>query len=451
MVHVEIARHVLPQIEHAHTGGGQRPHVRPAASRVAARLINAQRCQHARDLAKERQAGFGHLRIEREDAVGPGIAFAGQHDAFILVLGGIGAAADQPEFLRTPQYHTDSAARPLPALVHVRLDGGSRGEADGDAGAIVEHALAQIPAVQMPAEHHHFLRNRAGNFGGDVGGLAGLAAWRGHQLHLHRASGTAPRQQFGIGQSQCQRRDRGGARREHGAAGVRIAVIICAQAADQHGGSALLRAQGRRSAAHGAVHAIAAAILRDAHAVIDENDAAFHSGVGCGAERGEIAETGDGRGDAARWRGPRGAERGERQLVIAAHDGRAGLPTFPYGERKRLLADIHQPQLLHFGLRPRAPARFGFRPRKALAHCIGKARQQPPRFVAGQGGIAQLGGGGQTVSAGRLCADWKGYEAGRGGQGSKTAHVRVPLFVGCPLRAGDAGSIDPFAPTAPIG
>ena len=331
------------------------------------------------------------------------------------------------------------------------LDCASRRQADCDAGAIVEHALAQIPAVKMPAQHHHLTGHGARDFGGHVGGLARLAAGRGNQLHLHRPRSAAARQQFGIGQSQRQRRDRGGARREHGAAGVRIAVIICAQAADQHGGSALLRAQGRRGAAHSAVHAIAAAILRDAHAVVDENDAAFHGGVWRRAEGGQIAEAGDGRGDAAGWRGPRGAERGERQLVIATNDGRAGLPTLPHGEWKGLLADIHQPQLLHFGLRPRAPARFGFRPRKALAHCVGKARQQPPRLVAGQGGIAQLGGGGQTVSASRLCADRKSDEAGRGGQGSKTAHVRVPLFVARPLRAGGAGSIDPFAPTAPIG
>ena len=96
---------------------------------------------------------------------------------------------------------------------------------------------------------------------------------------------------------------------------MRVAMIIGAERADDHGERALVRADPRRLAADRAVIAVARPVLGGMHGVADEDDLAAHSRVGRRPERIEAVEADHLGGDARGRRRAAMAEGGDGQLL----------------------------------------------------------------------------------------------------------------------------------------
>ena len=202
--------------------------------------------------------------------------------------------AGQAELFVGPQHYANGA----PRLQACLLDADGSRTGNGDAGTVVDGAMAQVPGIQVAADHHHFLRElAAGNFADDVGGLRhGQFAGRGPQEQLKRLlAGCRGRhlasQLVGVRVGQ---RHRGNARRVDGvddAARVGEARIrVRAHGANDNGGSAF--GTGEACAIRAAAHrrAVAFAFTVTCHALVQKHDTARDGAVRCRLQRLQAVE-----------------------------------------------------------------------------------------------------------------------------------------------------------------
>ena len=237
------------------------------------------------------------LRAEAPDAVGAEIAFAGNGVAAQRRGLGIGRAAEAARLLGAEPDDADGAQRP--AGVHDVLGGRRR---DRDAGAIVDRAGALVPAVEVAADQQdRRLGIAAGDFGDDIARMAALALLADEgEVHGHGPAALEDADQLlGVGDGQRAGRDRLRAVGEILDPGVRIAVMVGADRADDDRDRALLarrwsgpggagRRTGRSPSRPGARH----------HVMVDEDDLAAHRAVGRGAQGIDAVEIDDLAGDA---------------------------------------------------------------------------------------------------------------------------------------------------------
>ncbi|MNV06412.1 hypothetical protein D3C71_967890 [compost metagenome] len=150
------------------------------------------------------------------------------------------------------------------------------GHGDAHAGAIINRAGAQVPRIQVTADHHHLLGQAAtGDFADHV--LRGVAAVPAAIQCDADAGGAACNQTIelvGIGAGQRRRRYRRQAFVETGDAGVRHAVRVGAGRTHDVTDGALADGLGRTPAAHGAADAVVLAAAAAVHGEVDIGDLA---------------------------------------------------------------------------------------------------------------------------------------------------------------------------------
>ncbi len=257
---------------------------------------------------------------------------------------------------------------------------------DATARRIVDRPGTEVPAVEVAGDHD-WTRSRiaARHLGNDIARMLRAQILRGqHKLHAHRLGNIAEfglllghhqralplaHQLVSVGVRQRARGDRLHAVFEIGAADVRHAVVVGADRADDDRDRALLRRGVGAKEAPAAILAIAAAVLRRLHLVVDEDDLALHLRVGRRDQRIIAREIdniafnplGSGRGTVAERRDGQllGKERADqRRLLGAAH---------PHRHVELFLTDIGEPHCLQSRHRPAPRGGFGFGPRHALA------------------------------------------------------------------------------------
>jgi hypothetical protein len=251
---------------------------------------------------------------------------------------------------------------------------------------IVDRAGAEVPAVEMAAEQDRRERGIATwkiadhvARGQIVGGLAGEREVEEDRLAAARDAGD----QVGVGVGECPCRDRLDAVGKVGAAGVRIAMAVGADRADDDAHCALARGDCGAGAADLAVGAVAAAVLVALHRVVDEGDLARERACRRRLERIERREIDDFAFDALVGRG------------AAVAEGRDGEPEGDRGEQAGLVAptniatdpevfdhDLAEAQRLQARFGPDAGARFGFGAGHARTDFAGEACKQVPGDLA---------------------------------------------------------------------
>ncbi|KAG1390480.1 hypothetical protein G6F59_015187 [Rhizopus arrhizus] len=176
---------------------------------------------------------------------------------------GVGLAAVQALFLVGEGDHANGPLRRLLELA----DQVAGRHGDAHACAVIDRAGAQVPRIQMTANHHHFLRQAAAGDLADHVVRGGRAIPAAIQRHLHRgaATGQQARQLIGIGHRQCCRRHRRQAVIETGDTGVRHAMRVGTRRAHQEADRALADRLRRALAADRAATAVVAAIAERQH------------------------------------------------------------------------------------------------------------------------------------------------------------------------------------------
>ena len=156
---------------------------------------------------------------------------------------------------------------------------------------------SRIGAVGIAARH----------FGDDVARMAAFGFLADQsQMHDDRLAALEDADELlGVRNGQRAGRDRRGAVGEILHAGVRVAVMVGADRADDDRQRALLRGDRRALAARRAELAVARAVLRRHHVMVDEDDLARDRAVGRGAQRIDAVEIDDFAGDALRARSSR--------------------------------------------------------------------------------------------------------------------------------------------------
>ena len=293
MVVVEIVGAVLRELRPGHALPGHRPDVGAGAALVDA-VLDAQRRQLFRDLVHRGARRRIDAGAEGIDAARAEIALGA--DLVLVELRGmrlgVGATAEQALFLVGEGDHANGAARCAFEIADQR----TRRHRDGDAGAVVDRAGAEIPGIEMAADHDDFVGQFApADFADDVvGGLLAVQTGIDVQADLHRlAAAKHVRQQVGVGIRQRRRRNLLPAIGITHHAGMRHAVRIGADRADDHGDRALLRGFVGAAAACGDSRSVAMAVLETLHAVADVGDLAFQAAFRCRLQRIERGEFDD--------------------------------------------------------------------------------------------------------------------------------------------------------------
>jgi hypothetical protein len=118
---------------------------------------------------------------------------------------------------------------------------------------------------------------------------------------------------------------------------------------------------GRAAAALADGDAIARAILRARHGLVDEHDAACNGAVGRGLERGHVGKTHDLCGEAAGGRRGRAAQRGGHHRTFTARRDDVCFLTqrIPIRDRERLYAHVAEALLAQHSHSPVACPRLG--------------------------------------------------------------------------------------------
>jgi hypothetical protein len=152
---VEIIKSVLAQRCHGHTGLLQITDVIAAELGRQAIDVGAERCNDPLQRLAEIIAGSARRKLYGIDIPRPEISLAGHHDlaGFAFVRPGIGSAAEI-HLLCAKQHDTDRAAGALRQAAN--QPGGAEG--DGDAGAVVGGAGAEIPGIQMSTDQDDLIR-----------------------------------------------------------------------------------------------------------------------------------------------------------------------------------------------------------------------------------------------------------------------------------------------------
>lgn len=262
-----------------------------------------------------------------------------------------------------------------------------------------------------------------------------VPAKRGGERQLQRdrlAAGGDPLDLVAIGDGQRRGGDGGGAGREIGAAGVRVAMGIGADRFDHDRRGAHFRRQRRPDEARRTIGAIARPVLRRVHRIADIDDLAADA-VGRGI--GEVAialEHDERRGEAAGRCRTRIAERHQLQLL---REGGEDLRRFdsaqPHGHLIFFDMDVLEAERLELRDRPNSRARFGIGRRQPLADLgrqplddvIGQRVGQ--RCIAQRGDLGIDGGGDGRGGPLREREAGQGGGRGEGEQGEGDArHIR---------------------------
>ncbi len=191
--------------------------------------------------------------------------------------------------LGAEQHDTHRAPRPLRGIA----DEGRRRGDDRHAGAVVDGAGPLVPAVQVRAQQHHFLRPRApAHVGDDVLRMRVLDIGGARvQAHAHLLPERGePRDLIGIGIAERERGHRHASINVACRAGVRQAMAVGAHRAQQKGDRAAL---GRLAGAIDAGvhrHAVTGAVLRAHHAARHHGDLAAEGARRRGLEGIEARE-----------------------------------------------------------------------------------------------------------------------------------------------------------------
>ena len=188
---------------------------------------------------------------------------------------------------------------------------------------------------------------------------------------------------------------------------MRIAVRVGPGRAHQVGRRAGADRRRWAAAAHARARAIAAAIARAFHFVVDEGDPAGERTRRGRFQRGQIGETHDLAFDRARGAAAKRGQ-GERLRVGAKH-ARVFAATLPLRERHRLDPHLVEAQLAEFRLRPRHRACVGLAAGHARPDLGGQRFGDAITQIAGQCRLTQLRGVGD-----RRCGDVRIARAGRG-------------------------------------
>ena len=280
----------------------------------------------------------------------------------------------------------------------------------------------------MAADQHDLLRPAApGDLADHVlRGVLAIPAGVHGQAHGDRTARQQARELVGIGNAQRRRRYRGESFVVAGDAGVRHAVVVGAGRTHQEAAGALADRRRWALGAHRAALAVAAAVARGRHLVVDEGDLAGERTFRRRFQRGQVGEAHDLRFDRA---GRAAAQRGDLQRLRMRADHRCALAaTHPLRERHRLGPDAVEAQLLELRLRPGDRARIGFAARQARSDLGGQRFGDLPAGVVGQRAFAQLFGLGQgpfgnaCFGGGRRGGEAEQYRNDRGGGKQGEAH-----------------------------
>src|SRR5690606_30731415 len=121
------------------------------------------------DGAGVRQSLVGKARAEAPDTARAEIAFSADDVVLVCVRASVSRAAVNAVLFGPGQQDADGAARALRQIADQTRGGGD----DGDAGAVINGALPQIPRIQVRGEDDDLLRTLAAT---DLG--EHVAGWR---------------------------------------------------------------------------------------------------------------------------------------------------------------------------------------------------------------------------------------------------------------------------------
>ncbi len=237
---------------------------------------------------------------------------------------------------------------------------------------------------------------------GEVGALDFADHVVGQRLHArarlqlqrqprHHATLVQTGDQVGVG-----RRDREGRDARHlqviaHRAGVRDAVAVSADRADAHRQRAALAAFDGTGRARADRRAVAAAVARTLHLLVDEDDAALGAVAGVVAQRLDARVPGQLGLDAAGRCGHAVAQRRHHQrLRVGVEQSGLRGTALPHLQRHRLGADVVELQPLHCRQRPGHGACIGRRAGRPRANLGGQRLHQLPGLAVGAGQLAQL-------------------------------------------------------------
>ena len=226
---------------------------------------------------------------------------------------------------------------------------------------------------------------------------------------------------FGIGQAQRARRNCRHARREAGAAGVGIAVVIGADRLDDDAHRALARCNARAHPARRPCKAVVRTVLRRAHLVADIRDLALEAALGRGAQFLDGAEEHHLGLDPACGRRRRIAERQHFQILREGrgYAGTGDVAGHPGVHHERLIRDIGETFRLEPLDCPRPPARFRLGPGLTRSDFGGDPFDEVPCV-----GVAFQRGSGDFLKRRLLRGGGSGQkgERERGKRGRETVH-----------------------------
>ena len=415
VVQVEVVGAVLAERGPRDAEVAERPDVGAGAA-FAGRVHDAERGERLGD-ARVGGCGFRGARTGvGVDAARAEIAFGRelvQRD-LVGVRGGVALRAGQAVLLVGERHHPDRARRRARQVAD-QLAGG---HGDADAGAVVDRAGAEVPGIQVPPDQHDFFRSLAARDLADhvVRGRGAVPADVERDAHADRlAQCQQAGELVGIGDGQCRRGDRREAFLVARAAGVRVAVRVGAGGAHQVTDRAGADRGGGAARTHLRAGAVAAAVARARHLVIDERDPARQRTGRRRLQRCEVGEADDPALDrAARAAAQR---RDHQRLCVRAQDLGAFAAAHPARERHGLGPHLVVAQRVELGLGPGDGAGVGLAAAGAWADFGRQRFDDAVTEVAGERRLAQLcrrvlrlGSGGEQ----ERCKQWQGDGTRRG-------------------------------------
>ena len=399
VVHVEVVRAVLAELQrwpleaaHQHSGVG------PRCTQVGAhcRPGHAQRRQQLRHAFHQRQRGCVDAPAQLPHTAGAEVAFAHplvRHGAVTVT---IVAGAVEAVFFIAEQHHAHRAARALAEALQQPSGGGD----DGHAGAVVQRALAQVPAVEMGADEHDLVREVGARHFADhvVRGGVDIALRLQVQLQTQRLA-LCVQSGHGVGVGHRHGKGRDARHADFIAHGAGVGDALASG-----GGRGADGADGQRQCTapggfHGAAparadrSAIAPPVARAFGFLVDEDDAAARALGAVGLERVEVGIPGHVGFDATLGRSHAVAQGQHHQwLLHGRQQPRRCWPAHPSPHRHAFGANLGQTQLFHGFLRPGGSLRIGRRTRRPRANLVAQLLHQGPGRIVGQRGVAQAFG-----------------------------------------------------------
>jgi hypothetical protein len=281
----------------------------------------------------------------------------------------------------------------------------ARRHGDADACAVIDRAGAQVPRIQVTADHHHFLGQAAAGDLADhvLRGVAAIPAAIQRDADAGGAARDQPVELVCIRAGQRGRRYRRQAFIEAGDTGMRHAVRIGAGRTHDVADRALADGLGRATAAHGAADAVVLATAAAVHGEVDVGDLARQRTFWCGLQGIQALEAHHFGFDRSGRAAAQGGD-GQRLRMRAEYRG-VFTATLPLREGDRLGPDLVETQCLELGLGPFHGTGIGFAAGHARPDFGGQRLHHLPAGGVGQRLFAQLRGG----------ADRRIGDAGRGG------------------------------------